>query len=135
MAERQVFHAGELAAQQRAGVGGQVASWAPQAIRTWMPDQHREFYTQLPYVIAAARDADDRPWVTLLAGEPGFIDSPDPATLEFTGGLLPGDALDGALTAGSDIGLLGIQLETRRRNRVNGTIVSHGRHGFKFRVG
>lgn len=100
-----------------------IEPWARKVVRSWMPDQHRDFYEQLPFAVAAARDEQDRPWVTLLAAKPGFIESPDPTTLLFKGGLLPGDALEQSVGAGSELGLLGIELETRRRNRMNGTVV------------
>jgi ferredoxin-NADP reductase/predicted pyridoxine 5'-phosphate oxidase superfamily flavin-nucleotide-binding protein len=129
------FHAGELAVQERMGVRQAVASWGPKVVRTWMPDQHRDFYTRLPFVVAAARDDRDRPWVTLLTGQPGFVQSPDPTSLVFHGGLLPGDALERSLGAGSALGLLGIEFETRRRNRVNGTIVEIGAGCLRFEVG
>ncbi len=120
------FHAGELAVQERVGVRETMAPWGRKVVRTWMPDQHRAFYAQLPFVVAAARDEEDRPWVTLLTGKPGFIQSPDASTLAIRGGALPGDALEQSLGAGTELGLLGIELETRRRNRVNGTVVETG---------
>ncbi len=121
-AVRSPFHAGEHAVQSKLGVRDTTEPWGRKVIRSWMPDQHRDFYTSLPFVVAAARDELERPWVTLLAGEPGFVQSPDATTLEFSGGLSSGDALEHSLAAGSELGLLGIELDTRRRNRVNGRI-------------
>jgi ferredoxin-NADP reductase/predicted pyridoxine 5'-phosphate oxidase superfamily flavin-nucleotide-binding protein len=74
-------------------------------------------------------------WVTLLTGKPGFIESPDSATLVFNGGVLPGDALEHSIGTGAELGLLGIELETRRRNRVNGTVVETGASYLRFEVG
>ena len=128
------FHAGEQAVQSRVGVREQTEPWGRKVIRSWMPDQHRDFYTSLPFVVAAARDEDDRPWVTLLAGEPGFVRSPDARTLEFSGGLLGGDPLERSLEAGAELGLLGIELDTRRRNRVNGTITRATPKALTFEV-
>ena len=76
--------------------------------------------------VAAARDAHGRPWATVLAGEGEFVSSPDPRQLWVGAQPVQGDALDGALEEGADIGLLGIDLATRRRNRVNGRIASGG---------
>ncbi len=45
-------------------------------IRGFMLDQHRAFYTQLPFVVLGAVDADGDPWATLLAGKPGFLQAP-----------------------------------------------------------
>ncbi len=129
------FHAGEQAVQTRLGVRETTEHWGRQVIRSWLPQQHRDFYTQLPFVVAAANDADGRVWATMLTGKPGFVQSPDPTGLVFQTKVLPGDALEHALGAGTDLGLLGIELSTRRRNRVNGTITEIGKAGIRFDVG
>ena len=129
------FHEGEQAVQERMGVREALAPWARKVIRGYLPQQHREFYTQLPFIVAAARDARGRPWVTLLAGEAGFIASPDERTLVLAAEPLPGDALESDLGAGADLGLLGIELATRRRNRVNGTVVERGAGRIVLEVG
>ncbi len=129
------FHVGEQRVQQRLGVRDAIEPWATRVVRPFMPDQHREFYTQLPFVVATARDEAGRPWATLLAGPPGFVQSPDDTGLVFATNLLKGDALEGSLTAGSELGLLGIELETRRRNRVNGTITETAAGRLRFEVG
>ena len=45
-----------------------------------------------------------------------------------------GDPLGANLAAGAPVGLLGIELATRRRNRMNGTVVAPTRAGFAVRV-
>jgi predicted pyridoxine 5'-phosphate oxidase superfamily flavin-nucleotide-binding protein len=117
------FHAGELAAQERAGVREQMATAGRRMIRTEMPEQHRTFFGQLPFVVAGAIDDGGLPWATLLTGEPGFAHSPDPGHLRIDALPLAGDPLLKSLEEGVGIGLLGIELPTRRRNRMNGTIV------------
>jgi len=129
------FHEGEHAVQSQLGVRQAIEPWARKVIRPFMPQQHRDFYTQLPFVVASARDAGDRQWVTLLAGPPGFIQSPDSRGLQFAALPHPGDALADALQPGTDLGLLGIELETRRRNRVNGRVGVLREDGFRFDVG
>jgi len=115
------FHPGEHEAQERMGIRD-IEHWARRVVRDHLPDEHRAFHTALPFVVAAARDASGRPWATILAGRKGFIDSPDPRTLVLNAAPAPGDALANALGPGADLGLLGIEFETRRRNRVNGRI-------------
>ncbi len=129
------FHAGEQAVQARLGVRETIEPWARKVIRSYMPDQHRDFYEQLPFAVAAARDDAGRPWVTLLTGDPGFITSPDESTLVFEAGALPGDAIESSIGVGAELGLLGIELDTRRRNRVNGTITESGPGKLTFKVG
>ncbi|MCE3026671.1 pyridoxamine 5'-phosphate oxidase family protein [Salinicola sp. DM10] len=111
------FHAGELEAQRRAGV-------APSGrfIRDYMPEQHREFFAELPFIVLATGDAQGRPWVTLLEGAPGFIDTPDSRTLSVAAAPGREDPLATALEEGAEVGLLGIELATRRRNRLNGMV-------------
>jgi len=120
------FHVGEQQVQTRLGVREEIEPWARQVVRPVLPEGHRAFYAALPYVVAAARDREGRPWVTMLAGEPGFMSSPEPTSLVL--GAVPrrGDALAGAFVSGADVGLLGIELHTRRRNRVNGRVAEGG---------
>ncbi|WP_296947246.1 pyridoxamine 5'-phosphate oxidase family protein [uncultured Massilia sp.] len=116
------FHEGELAAQERVGVREQMAGVT--GIRDFMPDQHRQFFGELPFFFAGALDEAGQPWATLLAGAPGFVTAPDPRVLRIAGGLLPGDPLQGRLLPGRHLGGLGLAPTTRRRNRVNGVIAS-----------
>ncbi|WP_208605385.1 pyridoxamine 5'-phosphate oxidase family protein [Salinicola socius] len=115
------FHEGELEAQRRAGVAS-IASSAGRFIRDHMPAQHREFFSSLPFVVLAAGDETGRPWVTLLEGKQGFIAAPDPRQLTVAAKLGAQDPLASTFGAGTDVGLLGIEPATRRRNRVNGVI-------------
>jgi uncharacterized protein len=111
------FHAGERAAQARAGAAPRTA-----AIRDWMPDQHRQFFAALPFVVAATIDKDGWPIATILAGPPGFTSSPDARTLRIAAPLDCDDPAAQWLKPGAPIGLLGIDFATRRRNRANGVI-------------
>ena len=89
------FHATELDAQRRAGVDKLADSSGRRGIRRYMPDQHREFFAEQPFMVFGGVDADGQPWATLRAGAPGFVSSPDPRTLRIEGGALPGDPLAG----------------------------------------
>ncbi len=122
MVESSPFHGGEQMVQTRLGVREQIEPWARRVVRPYLPEEHRDFYRRLPFIVVAARDADDRPWATLLAGDRGFISSPHPGTLRIGASPAAGDALDDALSAGADVGVLGIELDSRRRNRVNGRV-------------
>lgn len=117
------FHRGEKEVQARLGVDN-IEEWARKVVRDHLPEEHRAFHTAQPFLVAAARDERGRPWPTLLAGRPGFVTSPDPQSLVIDAKLAPGDALEGAFVPGADVGILGIELATRRRNRVNGRIRS-----------
>jgi predicted pyridoxine 5'-phosphate oxidase superfamily flavin-nucleotide-binding protein len=115
------FHIDELAAQRKAGVAMSGAG-----IRAFMPDQHRLFFAGLRYVFASAVGADGWPIATVFTGEPGFISSPDPQTLQIvlqTEALYGGRETASAMFAhGQQVGLLGLDLSNRRRNRANGQV-------------
>ncbi|MEX0279275.1 MAG: pyridoxamine 5'-phosphate oxidase family protein [Ruegeria sp.] len=113
------FHAGERAAQQRAGVGD-VSKWAGGFIRDHLPEQHREFHSALPFLVISGSDRSGRTWATLIDGPKGFISSPDARSLAVHTELDPRDPLADALNIGANIGVLGIELASRRRNRLSG---------------
>jgi hypothetical protein len=103
-------------------------------IRDFMLEEHRALFEKLPYVVVGSLDAQDRPWASILTGAPGFMTSPDARLLEIGARPLAGDPLAANLARGAPLGLLGIELETRRRNRMNGTVVSADEKGFAIFV-
>ncbi len=117
--ETSPFHAGEQAIQQRLGVRDNAERLGRKVIRPFLPEQHRDFYANLPFLVVGSVDERGRPWASLLAGKPGFISSPDPQSLMVDTSPQPGDPLAGAIVPGAPLGLLGIALDSRRRNRVN----------------
>ena len=127
------FHLGERQVQERLGVGD-IEEWARKVVHPYLPKQHRAFHTSLPFLVIAARDLQRRPWVTLLAGPEGFVTSPDARSLKINAKPVAGDALEGALRAGADVGILGIEFSTRRRNRVNGSVSTVDSEGMIFSV-
>jgi hypothetical protein len=120
-----VFHADERAAQTRAGVATERSG-----IRDFMPEQHRSFFARLPYVLVAVNDAAGWPLATLLEGDPGFVASPDPALLRIRALPAGDDPAAGMVRVGDEIGILGIDFGTRRRNRANGIVSSRDAAGF-----
>lgn len=114
------FNADEQRAQALAGYR---MGRAP--IRSLMPQQHREFFGLLPYLFTATPDAQGWPMASALTGSPGFIASPDAKTLRIDALPREGDPAAPGFAVGADIGLLGIDLSTRRRNRANGRIAAH----------
>lgn len=128
------FHAGEQAVQERAGVRERIAQTGGRSIRDHMPDQHRELFGKLPMLVVGSLDAQRRPWASVLFGRPGFIGTPDPKTLTVAAWPAAGDPTAANLAPGAAVGLLGIELETRRRNRMNGRLIEAGNGGFAVRV-
>ncbi|ABD27199.1 oxidoreductase FAD/NAD(P)-binding protein [Novosphingobium aromaticivorans DSM 12444] len=122
VANSPIWHEGERALQAHVGVVDRMGEVGARVIRPFMPDQHRTFYAQLPFVILGSVDAEGAAWATVVEGEPGFLSSPDPKSLVL--GALPhaDDPALGGIHDEAALGLLGIELHNRRRNRVNGTL-------------
>ena len=127
-----VFHPGEQALQEQSGVRERLAHAA--FIRDFMPQQHRDFFALLPFVVVGSVDAQGQPWASVLAGPPGFMRSPDERTLAIDALPAPEDPLAPSLQPGAALGLLGIQQHTRRRNRLNGHVQETHRRGFRIGV-
>jgi predicted pyridoxine 5'-phosphate oxidase superfamily flavin-nucleotide-binding protein len=120
------FHEGEQRVQTRLGVRDRVERMGRNGMRDFMPDEHRELFEDLPFVVVGSVDGDAEQggalWSSLLLGEPGFVQAPTPRSLVIRAESLPGDPLACNLLVGAPLGLLGIELSTRRRNRANGRI-------------
>ncbi|MBD0701570.1 MULTISPECIES: pyridoxamine 5'-phosphate oxidase family protein [unclassified Pseudomonas] len=129
------WHEGELTLQRSVGAVDMMTSVGQrQLARNWMPDQHREFYAQLPFVVLGAVDRQGDVWATLRTGKPGFMSSPDPQTLQINLKPQPSDPAQEGMGEGAAIGMLGIELHTRRRNRMNGNIRRLLDHGLEISV-
>ncbi|WP_051516633.1 pyridoxamine 5'-phosphate oxidase family protein [Herbaspirillum sp. RV1423] len=128
------FHSGELHAQQRAGALEKMATIGSKVIRTFMPEQHRQFFGQLPFMLIGSQDDDGQPWASILVGEPGFVSSPDEQRLDIRAQPHRSDPLHDNLREGAALGLLGIEPHTRRRNRANGIAHSFDRDGFSVAI-
>ncbi|MBE9138170.1 pyridoxamine 5'-phosphate oxidase family protein [Nodosilinea sp. LEGE 07088] len=129
------FHPGERAIQAKMGRLERMDTLGRRMIRDFLPDQHRQFYAQLSYLLVGSVDGGGNPWASILVGAPGFIASPDDRTLAIAAHPLVGDPLNDTLTVGADIGFLGIELHTRRRNRINGVVQALRADGFAVQVG
>jgi len=131
----ETWHEGEIALQRMTGSRERLAEIGPRVIRDHMPDQHRELFAQLPFLLVGSVDAQGQPWASVLAGQPGFVASPDPRRLVVRAAPLAHDPLRETLAAGMPIGLLGIEPHTRRRNRLNGQVTLLDAKGFEVEVG
>ena len=130
----EAFHEGERALQERVGNRLRMAQVGAQLLRAWMPDQHREFFRNLPFVVVGGLDGDAQPWATILAAPAGFIESPSPQLLWIHAIPDATSPLADALRPGISLGLLGIEPHTRRRNRMNGIVTAVTRAGFGVEV-
>jgi len=128
------FHRGEREIHSRLGVGERMEQLGSRVVRDYMPDEHGQFYAQLPFVLIGSIDESARPWASVLVGRPGFAHATDPQTLEMETRPIFGDPLGENLLAGAPVGLLGIEYQTRRRNRMTGKITANSDAGIAIKI-
>ena len=134
MREESPFHKGELAIHARLGTQERIDRQGRRFIREYLTQQHQEFFTQLAYLIVGTVDETGNPWASMLVGKPGFISILSDRSIEVEAEILSGDPLAMNLAEGIDIGLLGIELSNRRRNRLNGVVSLKNGNRFEVRV-
>jgi len=132
--EESPFHPGEQAIQERLGGRERMDALGRRMIREFLPEQHRQFYAQLSYLLVGSVDSEGNPWASILVGNPGFISTPSDRTLHIAAQPFFGDPLANHLVVGIDIGFLGIELHMRRRNRVNGVVRAIAPDGLEVQV-
>ena len=132
--KRDVWHEGEKRLHRLVGVEEKLQTLGAAMIRHAMPDQHREFFTSQQSIVLSALDSGGQPWPFLRVGLPQFISSPDDTTLMINSTALVGEPPDLQLGQGGKLSVLGIELESRRRNRMNGTIAESSDNGITINV-
>ena len=136
----QTFHQGEVALQEKAGAVGALADIGARFIRDYMPTQHQEFFQQLPMIFVGFVDDNQDTWASVIVGEPGFVSSPTDKILTVNQGPITGDPLNQVLVRAHEtgqsprLGFLGIELPTRRRNRLSGQLKEVTAFGFTVDV-
>jgi len=128
------FHDGERHIQKELGVLEEMDAFARKVVRDHLPEQHRRFYAELPFVILGAVDDSGAPWASILTGPPGFLRSDDPNNLSIAANVPAVDPASAGVANCRAVGLLGIELATRRRNRMNGKVEAIGDKIFTIRV-
>lgn len=116
-----VFHAGELAVQSLAGVRDEAEHLSSMVSSGLIKPAAREFLKTPRFAIAASVDRENRVWASLLTGEPGFVQAIADHTVQVQADAIAGP-FQQALQAHAEIGLLVIDLATRRRLRLNGQV-------------
>lgn len=112
------YHRGEIAVQEQAGERGK-AVLNGRVMSKVIPPAARPFVSQQSSVAFGWLDAEGDPWASLLVGEPGFAsaDETGQAMTIQTSGI---ETLLGDTPLPARVGMLVIDLATRRRLRVNG---------------
>jgi predicted pyridoxine 5'-phosphate oxidase superfamily flavin-nucleotide-binding protein len=118
-------HPGEQVVQRQAGEG--APGWGSPMFDAEIPWSFAAFLQGMPALFIAAPDSTGAMWSTIVSGPPGFVTALDARNIEIAAVPAPGDALDGALTATpTDIGIVAVDFERRRRIRINGTVTRAG---------
>ena len=127
-----IYHPGELKAQARAGVS-EAANSAGRMIYPLIANVFVDFIRSQPMVILGYVDGHGMVWTSILYGKPGFMKVEDELTLQIDAGPAKSDPLCGNLQDGSEVGLLLIDFATRRRLRLNGSVIMEP-DGFSVRT-
>ncbi len=137
MSERNVYHDGEIAVQERAGERA-LAERRGAMIGDRLVDGARAFLRLQGAAAVAAAGPDGALWASLWCGAPGFLRSDEAGEhVEVVSALdrtLADDPVGRILRAGAPLGMLAIDFTTRRRLRINGTIVRVDASGLALRV-
>lgn len=113
-----IYHRGELAVQNQAGVQAEAA-WLGKNINAIIQPSAQDFLRSQESAIAGTIDTNGKVWASLLTGEPGFIQTITEHTVRINAAPIPGDPFKENLLQ-HEIGILVIDLATRRRLRING---------------
>jgi uncharacterized protein len=130
---KSVFHSGELEVQALAGVQD-MADRIGSSIRSSIPMAAQEFLSHQPLAIVGSIDERGRVWVSLLSGEPGFMQAIDEQTVQIKTCPVLGDPLGENLLVGEDIGMLVIEFASRKRMRINGIVEGRPEGGIYVRA-
>ncbi len=121
------YHEGELAIQQRAQES-HIAERNGSVISRTIMRGALSFIRQQPMAVLGSQDQEGRLWASLLFGNSGFLDpandGPSLRILLGEADRQPADPLWGNIATNPQIGMLVIELGSRRRLRINGRVSS-----------
>ncbi len=115
------FHSGELAVQTKVGVQAN-ADRLVHLLDGVIKPAAQTFLQQQSWAIASSVDTNGHVWASPLTGAPGFVQPLTDHSIQINAVPIAGDPLGAALQSGNAMGLLVIDLATRRRLRLNGTL-------------
>lgn len=118
------FHEGEIQIQRRVGDEATAARNGGMISRT-ISAGALPFLAKQPMVVFGSRDGSGSLWASPLFGEPGFVQATSDRRVEIAladAVAMPNDPLWDNITSDSSVGMLAIELSTRRRLRINGQL-------------
>jgi predicted pyridoxine 5'-phosphate oxidase superfamily flavin-nucleotide-binding protein len=120
------FHEGELAVQRATGAR-EIAERTSRMLSSAIAASPAAFLAQQRMLVLASVDDGGAVWASLIFGGQGFASSPNGEALTLDLGrahIAPEDPVLRNLGVGSMLGVLAIELGSRRRYRVNGFVSS-----------
>ncbi|MBL6445996.1 pyridoxamine 5'-phosphate oxidase family protein [Fulvivirga sp. 29W222] len=124
----EIFHQGEKEIQKRVGEQA-VADRNGRAISNTITRGAFNFIEKQPMAVVSSADNKGQVWVSLLVGDFGFVTVPNAKALTIHKSRIYSDANDiffQNLESNVNVGSLFIELDTRRRFRINGVASLHG---------
>jgi predicted pyridoxine 5'-phosphate oxidase superfamily flavin-nucleotide-binding protein len=121
----QVFHKGEVAVQQMAGEEKR-AKMVGRGVNNSIVGMAIPFIRRQLIAFAGSTDQEGQLWLSLLVGQPGFIEVPGVDRIVLNEALIRSDMSDilfDNIAVEPSVGLLFIELARRKRFRVNGKAI------------
>lgn len=118
------YHEGELQVQERVGVLQEGAQNA-RVIQDSIIKGALRFIGQLPMAVFGSLDQEENVWASVFLGTPGFMQAEDERLVRFDLTTMvhnPHDPFWKNIQENPQVGMLAIELASRRRLRINGTI-------------
>jgi hypothetical protein len=120
----ELFHEGEIAVQKRAGER-ESARRNSVGISSRITTAALPFLARQRLLALTIAGDDGYLWTSVWCGQPGFVTSADGQRVSFRRALMsvsPDDPVLNRLAIGREVGMLAIELASRRRLRMNGMI-------------
>lgn len=130
------YHEGELFVQQRLGEVDE-ARRNGRAISDSILKGALKFIEQQPLAVFASEDQQKNVWASLIVGNPGFMRAPDERTVDVDIARTASSRRDpfwGNIEHSSRVGMLIIDLGTRRRLRINGNVSRTAQNELRVKV-
>ncbi|MFT2092849.1 pyridoxamine 5'-phosphate oxidase family protein [Paraglaciecola sp. 2405UD69-4] len=129
-----VWHKGEVSIQKQAGTYERMAEIGPKFIREFMPEQDRDFFSALTMIYIGYVDHSGQIRASILFGAANFIQSPTNTELIINTQHTLGDLITDDIKLGDRVGLLGIEFDTKRRNRANAIVTDVNQKSIRLSI-
>lgn len=120
----QFYHPGEIRLQQSAGSRDKTEAMSRVLVKDHLIGQHRDFYAGLEYLFLSAVDSSGNLRPIMVSGARGFLSTPNEQILRIDTATSDATVQMGGPKLGAMVGVVGMDLSNRRRNRMHGRILA-----------